>query len=338
MDFLVSNYTPFSLCPKTGEARRVKPKLCVDNIPWDEGPEIGMRNAEMPWELTEKVLDYLVMDKLRRREFEECQDIMQMNKRMLDKWARWLGCGRWRTLRQKVVGIDKMLFLLGAIDERAIDKRVLRKKRYGWAELTNVLNHETGLGLGEALDQMLEEVASQEDEGWGLLPDHYPVLQMENPYWTHVRANDAITPCSVVGRGPYGLDTQLSIADYPDGVVVLSDFECASPTGGWAGDRMCDLMVMDAEVDDGVFHARKVVFPLLLVSVIEPKMWGTGQGADARLPPGPSGNWKRAKEEWDLFADLMELCFEGCGVYIEKPELPAGRWGCRYFERLGTNK
>lgn len=330
--YLVSNCVPFTLCPVTGEAKAVKPKLVWDEIHLPDSRTEGW-NVKLPWMVEETILQHLTVQLLRGREFEDAAGVMCMTKRLLCYWSDKLGTGNWRTLRQKCRGVSRVMFLLNEISERAIDQPVLRKQRFGWPGLSARL---VPGSYEELMDQqVLDEatVSSQEEEAGLLSQFHFPVLNVENPFWSHVRDGDGIPPSSLSGRGAHGLDVDLSVTGYVDGIVVFSDFQKASATGGWVGRRLCDLMLIDADAEHGIFHATQVVFPVILLSVKAPgDQW---QAPAARSQT--TGAWERATEEWVAFAELLELAFDGCGLYIEKPDLPEGQWGCRYFQRVGKD-
>lgn len=322
---MVSDCVPFTLCPISGEAKAVSPKLVHDEIYLPDSRTEGW-SVKLPWMVEECILKHLATKLVRAREFEDGAGVMCLTKRLLWYWADKFGLGQWRTVRQQSRGVSRAMFLLNEINERAIDLPVMKKRKFGWPGLSAAMMPGT---YEDLMDQQL--MTSQEEEAGMLSPFHFPVLNVENPFWYHVRSEDRIMPWSLAGRGAHGLDVDMSVTGYMDGIVVFSDFQKASATGGWVGRRLCDLMLIDADAEHGVFYAAQVVFPVILLSVKAP------QGDAPQAGSQTTGAWEGAMREWVAFAELLELAFDGCGLYIEKPDLPEGQWGCRYFQRVGKD-
>lgn len=331
--YLVSHSVPFKLCPATGVTKAVSPKFLSDEIYLPDARTEGW-SMKLPWMVEELILQHLVVQLLKGREFEDALGVMCLTRRLFMEWSDRIGGGDWRTFRHRCRGTSRMLFLLNEIGERAIDQPVLRKKSLGWPGLA-------ATPTPDVLQQVLEEqvlddmsIASQEGDDADMLTQfHFPVLNMENPFWTHTRNGGGIPPTSLVGRGPHGLDMDMSVTGYIDGIVVFSDFQKASATGGWVGRRLCDLMLIDADAEQGIFYATQVVFPVILLCIKAPADGWAGTVARSQT----TGAWERALKGWETFSELLALAFEGCGLYIEKPDLPEGQWGCRYFQRVGKN-
>lgn len=320
--FLVSNFVPFQLCGLSGSVTRVAPKLLFDEISQPDPKTEKWELSHMPQIAVDRILDFLICEHLRVREFTLAFGMICLDKRALRQWTRALGDAHaWIRPLQQVRGLGRIFFLLERLNDEVMTATVVQRRNFTAAQ---ALHHEEGEGMvldEQPMDEFFEDTA-------GLTRYHYPVVTVENPFWSHRRASAPITPASLVGRGPLGLYTDVGITGYADGVVVFSDFEKGNGVGGWVGRRLCDLMLLDAEADEGVFHTRQVVFPVLLLSIRDDN--GTGYTRTA-------GGWEHAKRgDWHRFADLVEYAFEGCATYMEKANLPPGQWGCRYFQRMGT--
>lgn len=285
--FLISNHVPFRVDLLDQTVSRVPPLIEFYDVSQPD-PRYAKLYFPVPTEVQEQILDHLVVAYLRSKEFgsaaQLCRFSFSYMKRMYREWL--------------------------------VDKPHCSKKLLGWAPDGMLRRHficyareihrffylgmvlfDYAFDVGE--DTLLEDAEEPENaEAWRRDAD-VPVVTINHPYG--FSKTGVIKPHHLVSTVEGGnLVVYFDVIPHP--LLKFPDFGHA-PVLAWTGSRFCDCLVMDAAIGDGVYEARKVVYPILAVRI--DTIHGIG-----------SVEWKAARAYWERFGQLVKIAFEGADLYV----------------------
>jgi hypothetical protein len=276
--FLISDHVPFEVCPLSHTVRPVEPVLDIYDLS-NPAPNLPKR-WPFPREIADKIVDFVILGHFRSKEFFDAVQMMSLDKSTIARWYRNLiNPAPPQTMAHRHVlkgaQLSRLLFLLMSIFECTYDFSVFP--------------------LAEDLKDFVEDVPSR---------DNILVVAVKHPYGMSI--DGAIKPHHLVARlqGEQRWGLQYAIVPYPLQWVTVrfSDFE-NPPTLAWTGHRVCDALVLDAQIKDGFYHARKVRHPFLVLRI------------DTELQDA-SEEWQEVRWQWERFAELVHCAYEKAELYI----------------------
>lgn len=286
--FLISDYTPYRLDGLDRTISPVYPKLEFYELAQPH-PKWRDTTVYMPTEIQERILDHLVVEYLKLKHFGPaaslCRYSFSYMKRMYRQWIVDAPYCIWTGMPSPCVRTHFMCFA-----------RKIHKFFY------------LGMVLFDYAFDTSDGILDDSDDQQPLPAFHrdydLPVVTINHPYGFsragEIKPHHLVANLKKPGRRIYELTTLFDIIPYPS--IQFAEFN-NPPTVSWVGNRFCDCFIMDATCNNGIYEARKVVYPFLIIRIDTEE----GIGSD---------EWKTVQEHWRRFATMVKLAFEGAELYI----------------------
>lgn len=287
--FLISNGQPFRYEGLDGTVERVWPRLDTYGLSQPDPKMDGVR-VRLPREVTDCVLDHLQVAYLKNHEFGKCLLLMLVDRsyqrRMFRRWIDPAG-------RPCITGhtvcfsrpLGKFFYFSMVLFDYAFDADV-----------------ELPRGLFDSDEEDTDEEFEMERE----FPTDtaVPVVTVAHPYSFSV--DGVIKPHHLVAprqKSTGGSDWMMLFNVRPDDNVSFPEFE-EEGVVAWTGRRTCDCMVLDATCHRGIYWARRVLQPFLIIRI------------DTEMGYG-STEWKVQRHHWERFARLVKVAFDGADLFMQ---------------------
>lgn len=281
-DYVISDSVPFLMCGLTRTLERVWPILDIYDVSQPD-PKMNNVNVRLTREIVERILDFVILGHLKNKEFGEAFLMILVDKGTMRRWYReWVNPAVGKltdSVKNKVKCMGRMFYLLTVVHDCAWDRMV----------------------LGHEGDEDLMYKAD------------FPVITIDHPYGFSVAG--AIKPHHLVAaqyndnpRGAFATVADssycvyFSVIAFPGSQITFNDF-VNKPTIAWTGTRVCDVMALDATCEGGIYNARKVLQPVVVLRL------DTSVGS-------ASEEWVNARWQWERFADLVYIAYEKAVLYI----------------------
>lgn len=288
--YLISKHRPFLICPVTQSLTTVDPILDFYTLsqPDPRFSEDGC--PPLPREIVDRIIDYTITGYLERKEFGFALQLIYIDRVVTWRWYRnyinlpMPGVTDKYLCRMKICALSQLLYLLFSLFELGFEEEVFPEGLDGDDDETNVLEPERDIPV---------------------IGVRFPIF---NPLPERVAPHYLVSKRPLISGRSGKCSTSLTInaatthLRYNPFQITFEGFE-NEPTTAWTGRRVCDLMVLDAVCRDGFYHARKVLFPVVVMRM-ETNLERT------------SDRWKGMRWQWKKFAELVYIAYNKAELYI----------------------
>lgn len=300
--YLISDYFVFQQDPINGHIKRLEP-VCVDINLSQSDPRTAKWSLDLPRELVDRILEHVVAGHLRCKEFQEAAAMATIDVGMTRRWhQRYIEGRAWAEekttpVRRAITGIFRTVRLVAGLFDMAFD--------------TTLFESNPSKTKWPIFDVDLD------DEEWDVEEDHemerfqIPVVSLLHPYsysvGGQIKPTHMVRSCSLHSDMGCAAGVSIEVRGYI--TARMEGFSRKNPVIGWTGDRVGDLVLLDAERERGTYKARQALHPVLLLRIdvenpLDPQTW--------------AGEWDTVRGYWKKLADLVHLSMEGTELFLEK--------------------